>query len=297
MKKLLIKNLKKQFCVIVLIFLTLNASAKAHVFDVVSNDGTKIEVQETGDKSKPTIVFIHGYMGTHLNWKTQISSHLIKDFHMVTYDLRGHGNSEKPTEALAYTDGKRWADDLNAVISSLNKKEVALVGWSLGGAVISNYLAYYGDSKVTSAIYVNGVIELNAALITPHPNVYKGLISNNLETRVSNIRDFLGLCFLNKPQESIFEVLLGSATIASLDMQKNVQSMTIPVEKAFSRMSKPVYMLYGKHDNLVKVNPTLSRAKTLHKDIHVVIFDKSGHAPFFDETKLFNSTLSDILLI
>lgn len=296
MKNFLVGNIQKQICAALLLFLTLNASAKVHEFDVSSIDGTKIAVQESGDQSKPTIVFIHGYMGTHLNWDKQISSELANRFHMVTYDLRGHGNSGKPTNALAYKEGKRWADDLDAVISSLGRKEVVLVGWSLGGAVISNYLAYYGESKISSAIYVDGVIELNSELITPHPEVYKGLLSDSLELRVSSIRDFLELCFLNKPQEEIFEVLLGSATIASLEMQKNVQSMTIPVEDAFNRMNKPIYLLYGKHDDLIKVNPTLKRAKELHKNSQIFMFDESGHAPFLEEARLFNSILSDIVL-
>ena len=30
---------------------------------------------------------------------------------MVTYDLRGHGNSDKPFEPERYKDSKAWADE------------------------------------------------------------------------------------------------------------------------------------------------------------------------------------------
>ena len=61
------------------------------------------------------MVFIHGLLGSRLNWEAQVASPALQKYRMITYDLRGHGLSGKPVEALAYSDGKRWADDLAAV--------------------------------------------------------------------------------------------------------------------------------------------------------------------------------------
>ena len=88
----------------------------------------------------PSIVFIHGFSQSNLSWMRQTNSDLTKDFHIVTYDLRGHGNSDKPLEAARYRDGKVWADEVQAVIDAAGLKRPVLVGWSYAGRVMSDYV-------------------------------------------------------------------------------------------------------------------------------------------------------------
>ena len=54
-----------------------------------------------------------------LCWSRQIAGPLADDFRIVTFDLRGHGMSEKPLDAEHYVDARLWADDLAAVIEQL----------------------------------------------------------------------------------------------------------------------------------------------------------------------------------
>jgi len=61
-------------------------------------DGVSIAVQDWGNPAGPEILFIHGFSQASLSWARQTSSELAKEFHIVTYDLRGHGNSDKPLE-------------------------------------------------------------------------------------------------------------------------------------------------------------------------------------------------------
>ena len=97
--------------------------------------------QSAGDPQGTPIIFIHGLLGSHLNWEAQLASPALQRYRLITYDMRGHGLSGKPADASAYSDGRRWADDLSRVIQSSGARRPVLVGWSLGGAVISNYLA------------------------------------------------------------------------------------------------------------------------------------------------------------
>ena len=59
---------------------------------------------------------------------------------MVTYDLRGHGNSDKPLEPERYKDSKAWADELQAVMDATGIKRPVLAGWSYGGRIMADYL-------------------------------------------------------------------------------------------------------------------------------------------------------------
>ncbi|WP_312884945.1 alpha/beta fold hydrolase [Candidatus Sodalis endolongispinus] len=42
------------------------------------------------------MIFIHGLLGSHLNWDAQVNSPLLQHYRLITYDLRGHGLSGKP---------------------------------------------------------------------------------------------------------------------------------------------------------------------------------------------------------
>jgi non-heme chloroperoxidase len=54
----------------------------------------------------------------------------------VTFDLRGHGNLDKPDHGAADAGGEQWADDLHAVMETAGLRRPTLVGWSLGGFII-----------------------------------------------------------------------------------------------------------------------------------------------------------------
>ena len=61
-------------------------------------------VAEVGDPAKPGILFIHGFAQSYLSFGRQFDSDLAKTYHLVAFDLRGHGGSSKPDRADAYKD-------------------------------------------------------------------------------------------------------------------------------------------------------------------------------------------------
>ena len=61
-------------------------------FAVKTPDGINISAQEWGNPNGREIVFIHGFMQSHLSWSKQIRDlGLAKQFRMISYDFRGHG--------------------------------------------------------------------------------------------------------------------------------------------------------------------------------------------------------------
>jgi pimeloyl-ACP methyl ester carboxylesterase len=268
------------------------ALADTKNYTVTAPDGVVLSVQESGNPDGPAIIFVHGLLGSHLNWDAQWKSPRLQRYRIITYDMRGHGLSGKPTDADAYRDGRRWANDLATVIESSRARDPVLVGWSLGGAVISNYLAAFGDSRIAGAVYVAGVIELKPDQIVPHPQVYRDLNSPDLKTHLDAIRAFLSLCFQTPPDASTFERLLANASMASWDMQRAVQSMTVAASEGLSRTRKPVLLIYGEHDALVQSKPSIARALALNPRIQSKLYAGSGHAPFLEEPDRFNRDLS-----
>ncbi|MEQ7917665.1 alpha/beta hydrolase [Xanthomonas sp. WHRI 1810A] len=268
------------------------ASAETKNYSVTAPDGVSLAVQESGDPDGPAIIFIHGLLGSHLNWDQQVDSPLLQRYRIITYDMRGHGQSGKPSAAIAYAEGARWADDLAAIMKTAKVTRPVLAGWSLGGTVISNYLAKYGDQQIAGAVYVDGVIELKPEQITAHPDIYNNLNATDLKTHLDTVRAFLQLCFHTQPDSRTFERLLANAAMASWDMQKAVMGMDIDAVKGLGNAKVPVLLLYGAQDALVQPNAAIARAVQLNPRVKSVVYENSGHAPFLEEPERFNRDLA-----
>ncbi|KIQ04474.1 MULTISPECIES: alpha/beta hydrolase [Pseudomonas] len=285
------RTLRGIWLALLLAALSPSAMAAEKHYSVTAPDGLKLAVQETGNPDGPAIVFIHGLLGSRLNWEQQTSSPDLQGYRLITYDMRGHGLSGKPDDAAAYADGRRYADDLAAVLEATGAKRPVLVGWSLGGLVMSDYLAAYGDTKIGGAVYVNAVIELNEKLITPHPEVYAGLASDDLKTHLDALRTFLRLCFHTQPDAATMELLLTNAAMASWPMTRSIPTMTSAATEGLPKAQVPLLLLYGAKDQLVEVQPSIDRAKALNPKAQSKLYAGSGHAPFLEEAARFNQDL------
>lgn len=271
------------------------ALAQTRSYTATAPDGVTIAIEESGNPSGPPVILIHGLLGSRLDWQSQLQTPALSRYRLISYDLRGHGQSGKPSGFDAYHDGRRWADDLAAVIDASNARHAVLVGWSLGGVVISNYLAAYGDTNVAGAVYVDGVIELKPEQITAHPDVYRDMTATDLKTHLDGERRFLAMCFDREPDRATFERLLANAALASWDMQAAVPTMTVAAAQGLASMTKPVLLIYGEHDALVKPAPSIARVRALNPHVRVALYANSGHAPFIEEPQRFNRDLADFV--
>lgn len=128
------------------------ALAKPGAIRVQSADGVDLAVVEAGDRTKPAILFIHGFGQSHLSFRRQFSSALADRYHLVAFDLRGHGASGKPTNPAAYTDPARSADDVAAVIKATGLVRPVIVAWSYGGIVAGDYIRKYGTGAIAGLV-------------------------------------------------------------------------------------------------------------------------------------------------
>ena len=86
---------------------------------VTSTDGTTLAVYESGKPAAPTVVAVHGYPDNHAVWDGVVAL-LSDEFHVVTYDVRGAGASDKPTTRSAYRMAQ-LVDDLAAVLAAVSR--------------------------------------------------------------------------------------------------------------------------------------------------------------------------------
>jgi pimeloyl-ACP methyl ester carboxylesterase len=95
------------------------------------NDGVELVANVTGEG--PGLLLVHGLGG----WKEDFADHvdtLARDHTVVTFDHRGHGESDKPTDPAAYSF-VRLVEDTLAVADATGLENFRLLGHSMGGMV------------------------------------------------------------------------------------------------------------------------------------------------------------------
>jgi pimeloyl-ACP methyl ester carboxylesterase len=83
----------------------------------------------------PALIFIHGWAASQKFWQYQ-ARYFAARFRTVTYDLRGHADSEKPVKGYMIPD---HVHDLTHLIGQLHLSAPILVGHSFGGMIALQY--------------------------------------------------------------------------------------------------------------------------------------------------------------
>ncbi|MCI8446180.1 MAG: alpha/beta hydrolase, partial [Bacilli bacterium] len=119
------------------------------------NDGAKIAVEDINVNGNKTVVFVHGWPMRKEMFEYQKNILLDKGYRVVSYDIRGFGNSSVPKSGYNYN---QLATDLYCVIDNLKVDSVTLVGFSMGGAIATHYMAMYDNYKVSKLILAGAAV-------------------------------------------------------------------------------------------------------------------------------------------
>jgi non-heme chloroperoxidase len=121
---------------------------------VGKENSTSIDLYYEDHGSGQPVVLIHGYPLSGASWEKQVPVLLNAGHRVITYDRRGFGKSSQPTIGYNYDT---FAEDLHKLITHLELREFALVGFSMGGGEVARYLGKYGAKGVSKAVIISGV--------------------------------------------------------------------------------------------------------------------------------------------
>jgi len=96
---------------------------------MLDREGVKLYYEAHGEG--PALILTHGYSATSQMWAGQIDA-LAPHFKVVTWDMRGHGQSDYPDDQAAYSEEATVAD-MAALLDAAGAKEAVVGGLSLGG--------------------------------------------------------------------------------------------------------------------------------------------------------------------
>ena len=142
-------------------------------FLVASPTGSQLLVIERGTPASAGILLIHGFGQSHLSFHRQFESAVLSSYHLVAFDLRGHGGSDKPRAASAYDNSAAWAQDVAAVLEATHMVKPTVVAWSYGAYVAADYVRHHGVSNVGAINLVGssaGLIDTRTASVEGAPS-------------------------------------------------------------------------------------------------------------------------------
>ncbi len=250
---------------------------------ITVKDGTTIYYKDWGNG--PVVTFSHGWPLSSDAWDGQMLFLAQNGFRVVAHDRRGHGRS---SQASSGNDMNGYADDLAAVIETLDLNEVTLVGHSTGGGEVTRYIERHGTKRVAAAVLIAAVPPImvkSAANPEGLPiAVFDGMRSSLNKDRSQFYKD-LALMFYgaNRPGAKVSQGILDQFWLWSMQagLKNAYESIKAFSETDFTEDLKkfdvPTLVMHGEDDQIVPVKDSAKKSARLIKGAQEIYFPGRPH--------------------
>jgi pimeloyl-ACP methyl ester carboxylesterase len=222
---------------------------------------------------------------------------------VITYDRRGFGESSKPW--LGY-DYNTFASDLDKIMMKLELRDVALVGFSMGGGEVARYLGTYGTDRVSKAAFISAIPPF--LLKTPdNPSGVDGSVFDGIKKAIVADRP----AFLSKFLADFYNVdVLGGELVSDQDVQMSwnvavgaspkgtldcVSAWLTDFRRDLSRVDAPTMVVHGDADRILPIAATGKRTNEMVKGSRLAVIEGGPHGLNWTHAEELNRVLVEFL--
>jgi non-heme chloroperoxidase len=261
-----------------------------------AEDGVPIYYTDEG-QGLP-ILLIHGITMNHKFFQHNTPV-LAQTHRVVTMDIRGHGYSGK--QEVNWTL-RQAARDVRKLIAHLNLSDVTLVGWSMATILIYNYFDQFGGEKLKGAVFIDMAPYLFNAADWEHAmfgnldhQTAIDVAHNIFNDRISALESLIPISFKagQVPDLATKELWIRESmlTPSSVMVAFWLAMVASDWRSHLAQIPVPVLLCYGSQSIFF---PTQlgKEMQTRIQNSHLVMFEQSGHALFWEEPVLFNAEVA-----
>jgi pimeloyl-ACP methyl ester carboxylesterase len=245
----------------------------------INRDGVNIYYEDHG--SGAPVLLSHGYSATAGMWAGQVAA--FKDrYRVITWDMRGHGQSDSPDDPKAYSEAAT-CEDMAAILKHLGIDKAVIGGLSLGGYMSLAFHVAHPEMTRALMLFDTGPGYKNPVAregwndtARKRAEVFeeKGLdaVGRSAEVRIAQHRSALGLAHAARGMLAQFD----SRIIESLPEIK------VPTLVLVGENDTP---FLGGTDYMVNKIPGARKA----------LIENAGHASNIDQPEAFNAAVESFL--
>ena len=245
----------------------------------VERDGVRIFYESHG--SGPVLFLAHGYAATTHMWRGQVEAFSGR-YRVITWDMRGHGESDSPAEPDQYSRDAT-CDDMAAILDACGVERAVVGGLSLGG-----HMALAFALRHPSRVRALALFDAGPGYRNP------GARANWNETAATRAAKFeeRGLRALGRGAEVLGANHRSAEGLAMAARGILAQPDTSVID-AISTLTMPALVLVGENDHGFRAGADYMATRM--PAAHQVILPGAGHASNLDQPEAFNAALEAFL--
>lgn len=250
---------------------------------VQAKDGTDIFYKDWGTGTP--VVFSHGWPLSADAWDPQMLFLANQGYRVIAHDRRGHGRSG---QASGGNDMDTYADDLAAVLDTLDIRNAMLVGHSTGGGEVAHYIGRHGTERVAKAVLIGAVppVMLKSASnpgglpMDVFDNIRKGVAENRSQFYLDLATPFFGF---NRPSakrsEGLIQDFWRQGMQGSIKAQYECikQFSEVDYTEDLKRIDVPTLFLHGDDDQIVPIDDSAKLAARIVKQATLKVYAGAPH--------------------
>ncbi|MBT2273344.1 alpha/beta fold hydrolase [Rhodococcus qingshengii] len=246
------------------------------------HDNVRLHYREAG--SGPVLLFHPGF-SSNLDLWNWVVRELTPAYRCITFDPRGHGDSDKPDSEYTLTE---LAADVAAITTQLDLRDVTLVGHSLGGAVcFTTMLDHNSDQRVARLALLAPAVpcfvqpdgEEFGVPLAVFEGLHAGLAANWVATQVGSADSFY-----HQTDAPTAQWLTGRCLAMPVHIAERYfgQLASIDFRDRLGDLDVPVLVIWGQQDQLA--DPRWADwIRENNPKWTVEMLDHSGHGLMVDE--------------
>lgn len=245
--------------------------------------GINLEYVEQGSESGIPVVLLHGWTDSWNSFE-RVLPLLPESYYVFAPSLRGHGDSDKPSEGY---NPKDFSDDVAAFMDALKLDSAVFVGFSMGG-VVTKRLALDHPDRVDGLVLIGTPVNINNQ---PYIDEFWELLLT-LQDPIDP--DFIRAFNEDVPVKPVPPEFLENINQANMkvpaqvwrDAFKGVWDADMMDE--VSAIQSPTLVLWGDHDSFTTIDDQKELASSIPGS-EFKVYPGNGHVIHWEDPEIFSA--------